>query len=256
MTPVERRVPRHRCGPLTGRTASVPLALAVLVLAAVLLALGITPDPAAAQPAPPTTTTIAPGPTTTGPPPVVIDDRRSGSTPTIVDSRLDPDLVNVPADSPEYRTAIATWRATQSRLDQATAALTDATRQIGELDDAQSRLTATLNQAVRRHDKSQANLNRMSVVLAQLAVSDYLQGNTAALEDLRVDPNTSTKRQAEQVLSHSVREQQFAEVRANQLVVDDTTVTIEETQAELQQVVIRLAQQTERRDRSQIDQQR
>ncbi len=262
--------PTSRCRPFPTGTAPRRFATTIVVVVLALLTvdgLGMT---AAIAAGPTTTTTAAPaapaapvasatsGPTSTSVTPAG-GTRVAGASPDgqdlpfLDDPRVDPDLEGVSVDTPEFREALARYRTTERNVATARATYATAVDQLTQLAAADARLVGTITESVRRKDKSDVRLAQLRRALAQIAVDDYVRGDSALPVELEVDPATATRVRGQRVITREVRRHQLAEARINAEVVDQMTAAILDAQNELDDVRSRTAAATTVRDRAHAD---
>lgn len=239
------------------------LSARLVVVLVALVALGVTVDPVAAAPrqAPPTTrvapTDPGPTPVTAAPtvPGLVAGASPDGTDlPYLGDPRVDPDLGGVAVDTPAFNQALRRYRVTEESVRVAGATFDTAVTQLADLQAAEVRLVGTLNQATRRRDKAEAGLAVLHTALAQLAVDDYIRGDSALPIGVDVDRATTLRRQ--QVVVKTVRSRQLAEARQHTRALDEATALLVATGAELDDVRQRIVATTATRDRAAADHER
>jgi membrane-bound lytic murein transglycosylase B len=227
-------VPSLRRAVTRATTATLVVALAAVCVT----------SPASAQTPPPSAPTAPP-------PPIIID--RGGDTPSIEDPRLSPRLAGVAVTGAGVAPALATYRATQARLRAATAARTGAEALLEDLRAAQSRLVGTLNEALRRQEKSARELDALRASLQALAVHDYVSASQGVLYDIGLDPQASTNNRATALTTTIVRADQLNAERRHATAYDAATATITSSQAELDEVRRRIVETTGVRDQATTD---
>ncbi len=191
---------------------------------------------------------------TSAPPAAVAGGSPDGrDLPFLDDPRVDPDLAGVSVDTPEFRAALAAYRTTERNVATARAAYSGAVEQLADLAAADARLVGTITASVRRKDKSDARLTQLRGALAQLAVDDYVRGDSAMPIELELDPGRATELRSQRVVTREVRRHQLGEARANALVVDQMTAIILDAQNELDDVRARTAATTATRDQARAD---
>jgi len=153
--------------------------------------------------------------------------------PYLGDARVAPELGGVAVDTPEFRKALATYRATEQGVTDARATQATAGAQLTDLAAAERRLVGTLNQAVRRKEKSDARLAQLQASLQRIAVEDYIRGDSAGVANLDLDVTGATDARRRTVVVKTVRGHQLAEARAHSIVVEDMTALIIASQNEL-----------------------
>jgi membrane-bound lytic murein transglycosylase B len=208
-----------------------------------------TTPPTTARPAATTSTTRAPG----TPKPVAGASPDGVALPYLGETKTDPDLGGVAVDTPAFRSALATYRATDRAVHTARDTVATAEAELVELRKAETRLVGTLTQAVRRKDKSDARLDELRSSLQHIAVEDYVRGGSVGLSNLDLDLTGATDVRGRKVVVKTVRAHQLAEARANTVVVEDMTALILTSQTELDGVRARIASTTQTRDQAAAD---
>lgn len=238
-----------------GRTPYVRIRPIILSVAFSTIVLGTTATARSEAQVPPAPTTAITSPTSPISTPRVAGASPDGADlPYLGDPRLDPDLGGVAVDTPEFRRALETYRSTRRSIETAKNSLTGAMQQLVDLEAAQTRLVGQLNQATRRKEKSDARLAKLRDALADIAVNDYMRGDSASAADLDLDLASSTDFRRRRVVLKTVRSKQLSEAHDNTVVVNDMTDIILATQAELDDVRARLVSTTATREQAVVDQ--
>lgn len=168
---------------------------------------------------------------------------------------MSPRLAAVPVTGDQVAPALAAYRTTQARLRQATTTRTTAEAQLGDLRAAQDRLVGTLNEALRRQEKSALALDGLRRSLQALAVQDYVSGSNGVVYDLGLDPEASTDDRAARAMVRIVRSRQLRDERRHSAAYDTATATIATTQSELDDLRGRVTSTTGVRDQAAQDEQ-
>jgi membrane-bound lytic murein transglycosylase B len=243
---------------LLSRAARTTTAVVTVALLSTCASAWAAPGPTStAVPTPPGAPTSAPpagGPTTTAPRSLAGASPDGTDLPYLGDTRADPDLGGVAVDTPEFRKALATYRTSEKALQTAKSVHADAVSKLAELAAAEARLVGTLNQAVRRKEKSDGRLEQLRDSLRRMAVEDYVRGDSAGVANLDLDLTGATDARSRKVLVKTVRGHQLAEARANTIVVDDMTALILTSQNQLDGVRALIVSTTATRDQALADQ--
>jgi membrane-bound lytic murein transglycosylase B len=160
--------------------------------------------------------------------------------PPVADPRIAPELVAVPVDSPAYRAAVERYRNAEARLADARDRFAGAQRDIGELHEAEARLTGEHNEAERRRGKAQQRLDQLRDGLRELAVANYVNAGSGRGTAAAFDLDGIAERRRHQVVVDTVNSSQLEavtryaqEVRAAAAAADGAAVEREEVRRRL-----------------------
>jgi membrane-bound lytic murein transglycosylase B len=171
----------------------------------------------------------------------------------VPDPRIAPNLAAVAVDSAEHRSAVAHYRATEQRLNDARATFADAEATLGTLAVTDARLVATGNEARRKRDKAAVRVEALTADVRTFAVAAYIIGGVGDPIPTGLDLDEINERQRERVLADTVSEQQFVQLGAQREQQERMAALAGRTEAELAEVRRRTADTERTRDEASRD---